>query len=553
MPRPLEKLAKTTIAPVPTAPPQFTAEEIDLLLQNLNSYTPEEQAEILKIVEELEARQRAEAAYNDLIEFCKQMQADYKVGKHHRILADMLMDIERGKEYGLDGEDVEGTGKDRICVNMPPRHGKSQLISIYFPAWFLGRNPDKKVLMVSHTTDLAVDFGRKVRNLISTPEYQAIFPTVQLASDSKSAGRWNTSAGGEYFACGVGSALAGRGAHLLLVDDPHNEQDIISGNLDVFDKAYEWFTFGARTRLMPGGRIAIVQTRWHLDDLTGRVVRDMAQNELADKYEVVEFPAILEVDAEVPDPVNRLLTVHKKVEKPLWPEFFNLDALYRTKASMPVFQWNAQYQQQPTAEEAAMVKREWWKEWPNEEPPSCEYIIMTLDAAAEKNNRADFTALTTWGVFFHEEENCYCIILLNSIKKRLEFPELKELAMEQYEEWEPDAFIVEKKSSGTPLYQEMRRSGLMVQEYTPHRGSGDKTARLNSVADIVRSGLVYVPQTRWAEELVEEVAGFPFMSHDDLVDTTIMPLMRFRQGGFISLPTDEAESESLYRRRGGFY
>jgi len=178
---------------------------------------------------------------------------------------------------------------------------------------------------------------------------------------------------------------------------------------------------------------------------------------------------------------------------------------------------------------------------------------MTLDAAAEKNNRADFTALTTWGVFFHEEENCYCIILLNSIKKRLEFPELKELAMEQYEEWEPDAFIVEKKRSGTPLYQEMRRSGLMVQEYTPHRGSGDKTARLNSVADIVRSGLVYVPQTRWAEELVEEVAGFPFMSHDDLVDTTIMALMRFRQGGFISLPTDEAESESLYRRRGGFY
>ena len=547
------KSVNTNLVPIPTAAPQFTAEEIDLLLQNLNSYSPDEQAEILKIVEELEARQRSEAAYNDLIEFCKQMQTDYKVGKHHRILADMLMDIERGKEYGPDGEDVEGTGQDRICVNMPPRHGKSQLISIYFPAWFLGRNPDKKVLMVSHTTDLAVDFGRKVRNLISTPEYQAIFPTVQLASDSKSAGRWNTSAGGEYFACGVGSALAGRGAHLLLVDDPHNEQDIISGNLDVFDKAYEWFTFGARTRLMPGGRIAIVQTRWHLDDLTGRVVRDMAQNELADKYEVVEFPAILEVESEVPDPKNRLLTIHKTIEKPLWPEFFDIDALYRTKASMPVFQWNAQYQQKPTAEEAAMVKREWWMEWPHEDPPSCEYIIMTLDAAAEKNNRADYTALTTWGVFFHEEENCYCIILLNSIKRRLEFPELKELAWEQYNEWEPDAFIVEKKSSGTPLYQEMRRSGLMVQEYTPHRGSGDKTARLNSVADIVRSGLVWVPQTRWAEELVEEVAGFPFMSNDDLVDTTIMALMRFRQGGFISLPTDEAESESLYRHRGGFY
>lgn len=540
--------------PALQTPIDFSAAEIDLLLQNLNSYSPEEQGEILKLVEELEAKQRAEAAYKDLIEFCKQMQTDYKVGKHHRILANMLMDIERGKEYDEDGEEIDLTGKDRICVNMPPRHGKSQLISIYFPAWFLGRNPDKKVLMVSHTTDLAVDFGRKVRNLISTPEYQAIFPTVELASDSKSAGRWNTSAGGEYFACGVGSALAGRGAHLLLVDDPHNEQDIINGNLDVFDKAYEWFTFGARTRLMPGGRIAIVQTRWHLDDLTGRVVRDMSQNELADKYEVVEFPAILEVETDVSDPKNRLLTIKKNIEKPLWPEFFNLDALYRTKASMPLFQWNSQFQQKPTAEEAAIVKREWWQDWPHEEPPACEYIIMTLDAAAEKNNRADFTALTTWGVFFNEEENCYCIILLNSIKRRLEFPELKELAMEEYEEWQPDAFIVEKKSSGTPLYQEMRRSGLMVQEYTPHRGSGDKTARLNSVADIVRSGLVWVPQTRWGEELVEEVAGFPFMSNDDLVDTTIMALMRFRQGGFISLPTDEADEVQYFKqRRGGYY
>ena len=143
-----------------TRPPEFTAAEIDLLLQNLNAYTQEEQVEILSIVEELEARQRAEAAHKDLIEFCKLMQPDYTVGKHHRILADLLMEIEKGKEYYHVGEEVSETGKDRICVNIPPRHGKSQLVSIYFPAWFLGRNPDKKVMMVSHTTDLAVDFGR---------------------------------------------------------------------------------------------------------------------------------------------------------------------------------------------------------------------------------------------------------------------------------------------------------------------------------------------------------------------------------------------------------
>ena len=157
-------------------------------------------------------------------------------------------------------------------------------------------------------------------------------------------------------------------------------------------------------------------------------------------------------------------------------------------------------------------------------------------------------------MFLNEETSAYNIILLNSIKERMEFHELKELAMDQYTEWEPDAFIVEKKSSGVALYQEMRRMGLLVQEYTPHRGSGDKLARLNSVSDIVQSGLVWVPQTRWAEEVVEEIAGFPFMSHDDLVDSTVMALMRFRQGGFIRLPTDEPEEIKYFKHRGsGFY
>ena len=332
---------------------------------------------------------------------------------------------------------------------------------------------------------------------------------------------------------------------LLLVDDPHSEQDVINGNFSVFEKAYEWFTFGARTRLMPGGSVAIIQTRWHMDDLTGRVVKDMGQNEKSDQYDVVEFPAVIEVE----DKKSGEL-----IEKPLWPEFFDMEALERTKASMPLFQWNAQYQQQPTAEEAAIVKREWWQIWEKEDPPMCEYLIMSLDSAAEKHNRADYTALTTWGVFFNEETNAHNIILLNSIKDRFEFPELKELAMEQYSIWEPDAFIVEKKSSGVALYQEMRRMGLVIQEFTPHRGSGDKLARLNSVSDIIASELVWVPQTRWAEEVVEEIAGFPFMSNDDLVDSTVMALMRFRQGGFIKLPTDEPEETKYFSRRSvGYY
>ena len=573
--------------PIPPLSPLSPA-EIDHLLNTIDNYSPEEQEELYTMLGELADKQVAEAARLDLIAFCCLMQPDYKVGKHHRILGNLLMEIELGK-VGEAGE-VRNVGKDRVCVNIPPRHGKSQLVSLYFPAWFMGRNPTKKVMMVSHTTDLAVDFGRKVRNLIGTEGYKRVFPDVNLAVDSKSAGRWNTNFGGEYFACGIGSSIAGRGADLLLVDDPHSEQDVLSGNFDVFDKAYEWFTFGARTRLMPGGRVAIVQTRWHLDDLTGRVVKDMNLNPIADQYEVVEFPAIMEVERDVEEivetgeldeveeeykdeagdtqkryitkPITKSTTTRKLVEKPLWPEFFDLDALYRTKASMPLFQWNAQYQQQPTAEEAALVKREWWLEWTREDAPKCEYVIMSLDAAGETHNRADYTAITTWGVFMYEggirdgegnergTPHTYNIILLNAIKKRMEFTDLKRTAHEQYLEWTPDSFIVEKKGAGAPLYQELRRSGLLVQEYTPHRGSGDKTARLQSVADIIRSGLVWVPQTRWAEEVVEEVASFPFASHDDLVDSTVMALMRFRQGGFIRLPSDPKDEGREHRKRG---
>jgi len=491
----------------------FTEAELRALAANIDQLSPDEAEEVERLLSDLEDKLAREAAHEDLIAFCKYMNPDYKVGLHHRVLADSLMALEQGV-------------KDRACVNMPPRHGKSQLVSIYFPAWLIGRNPTKKVMMVSHTTDLAVDFGRKVRNLIGDSRFQDIFPDITLSADSKSAGRWMTNKGGEYFACGVGSSLAGRGADMLIIDDPHSEQDVLNGNFEVFDKAYQWFTYGARTRLMPGGRVAVVATRWHLSDLTGCLIRDMAQNEGADHYEVVEFPAILETTQS--DGCVK--------EKALWPEFFDLEALHRTRASMPVFQWNAQYQQNPTAEGAALVKREWWRKWKEPSPPTSDYIIMSLDTATEEKQRADFTSLTVWGVFFNEEEHANQIILLESICRRVEFPELKKLAMEQYEIWKPDAFIVEKKNNGVALFQELRRTGMILQEYMPTRSSGNP--RLQSVADIIASGVVWVPETRWAEELVEEIAAFPVGTHDDKVDSTVMAMMRFRQGGFLQLASD---------------
>ena len=416
-------------------------------------------------------------------------------------------------------------------------------------------------MMVSHTADLAVDFGRKVRNLIASEKYQEIFggkDGVELSQDSKSAGRWHTNHGGEYFAVGVGGAIAGRGADLLLIDDPHNEQDIINGNLDVFDKAYEWFTTGARTRLMPGGRIAIVQTRWATNDLTGRVVKDMIMNEGADQYEVVEFPAVLE--KEVKDEDGDIQSVLKS----LWPEQWPLEALLKTKASMPSYQWSAQYMQNPTSEEGAIVKREWWRVWDRDTPPKPDFIVQAWDTAFEKSTRADYSACTTWGVWYPESTPDDAttgranVILLDAFKDRMEFPELKQVAFKKFKEWEalqvPMTLIVEKKASGAPLIYELRQMGLVVGEYTPSRGQ-DKIARLNSVSDMFSSGMVWAPRTRWAEEVIDEVASFPAGRHDDYVDSVTLALMRVRQGGFIRLPSDEPDEIKTFksRRRAGYY
>lgn len=518
------------------------------LKANLHRLPPNQKEELLDLVSELERRETIKRAKTSLLDFVQFVDPTYKVGAHHKRLASLLEDLANGVKH-------------RVAVNIAPRFGKSHLVSYYFPAWFLGNHPDQKVMMVSHTADLAVDFGRKVRNLIASGPYQSVFggkDGVELSQDSKSAGRWHTNHGGEYFAVGVGGAIAGRGADLLLIDDPHNEQDIINGNLDVFDKAYEWFTTGARTRLMPGGRVALVQTRWAVNDLTGRLVKDMVMNEGADQYEVVEFPAVLEVEEKDEEGHTQV------VQKSLWPEQWPLEALLKTKASMPSYQWSAQYQQNPTSEEGAIVKREWWREWEDEVPPRCEFIIQSWDTAFEKHTRADFSACTTWGVWYPEQEpnepttRGANIILLDSFKDRMEFPELKEVALKHYREWEatgtPVSLIVEKKASGAPLIYELRAMGIPAQEYTPSKGH-DKISRLNSVADLFRSGMVWAPQTRWAEEVADEVAAFPAGEHDDLVDATTLALMRFRQGGFVRLPSDEPEPTRYFKRRktAGYY
>ena len=404
------------------------------------------------------------------------------------------------------------------------------------PAWFLGRFPNKKIIQCSNTAELAVGFGRKVRNLVDSEVYAKIFPNVALRSDSKAAGRWSTNANGEYFAIGVGGTVTGKGADLLIIDDPHSEQEaaLASADPSVFDKVYEWYTSGPRQRLQPGGSIVVVMTRWSKRDLTGKILQAMTDRD-GDEWEIIELPAIL------------------PSEKPLWPEFWSYDELSKLRIELPLSKWSAQYQQNPTSEEGALVKREWWMEWEAENPPYCQFVIQSWDTAFTKNERSDYSACTTWGVFYKDEnENDPHIILLDALKERMEFPELKARAFEYYQEWQPDAFIIEAKASGAPLIFELRRMGIPVQEFTPTRGN-DKISRLNSVTDLFASGKVWAPRKRWAEEVIEEMAAFPNSDHDDLVDSSTQALIRFRKGGFVNLPTDEPDEPREFRRKVAYY
>ena len=215
---------------------------------------------------------------------------------------------------------------------------------------------------------------------MDSEDYKNIFTDIKLSQDSKAAGRWETNKGGEYFGAGVGGAITGRGADLLIIDDPHSEQDALSQT--AFDNAYEWYTSGPRQRLQPGGAIVIVMTRWSVKDLTGKLVN--AQKEVkADQWDMIEFPAIF------PETGN-----------PMWPEYWKADELLSVKASLSEQKWQAQWQQQPTSEEGSIIKRDWWKLYEHEDPPPLQHIIQSYDTAYSKKETADYSAITTWGVFF---------------------------------------------------------------------------------------------------------------------------------------------------------
>lgn len=757
-----------------------------LKLGRINELSADVLQEVAGLAERISDIEEREKSQESFITFVKAMWPGFIEGAHHRIMAEAFERVARGE-------------LKRLIINMPPRHSKSEFASHMLPAWFLGQYPDKKVIQSSHTAELSKGFGRKVRDLVSSKEYSRVFPGVSLKKDSTAAARWETNQKGEYFAVGVGGAVAGKGADLYIIDDSVSEQEGKSNNPHAFESVYEWYESGPRQRLQPNGAIIIVEcmigdtdvlmgdgghkalrdvvvgdavatykdghlttsvvenwinhgldyiltikteagvlhranerhpflvaqygvlkwvrardlkpdmqlvgmepielqkesgqerlarlmgvpnqsdvelsvshitikptgspeegqdlprskgphtlsidteshqknsidywilktesapfasspevrliplptgktscvsttregliesgdssaisvtswsetrqrtsyseelgtygitldkiksiepggredvfdiqvadtenfiangtvvsnTRWNKADLTGRVVRKAAEREGVDDWEVIEFPAILPSG------------------KALWPGFWSLEELMKIKNEISLFRWNAQYMQTPSSDETSIVRRSEWKKWEKPEPPDCVFIIQSWDTAFTKSTSADYSACTTWGVFYTGRiggNSIANLILLDAYKDRLAFPDLKEKAWEKYQLYNPDSLVIETRAAGWPLIYELRERGILVSDYTPSRGE-DKTVRVNATSDIFRSGLVWAPDTPWAEEVIEEFADFPSGENDDLLDSSTQALIRFRQGGFIPLPTDYIDGDNDY-------
>jgi len=547
---------------------------LDSALRNLDRLDAAQKARVLQLLEERDKRQKLGEARQHFLPFVKQVWPDFIPGAHHAIMAEWFDKVAEGK-------------CQRLIINMPPRHTKSEFASWLLPAWFLGRFPRKKIIQASNNESLAAGFGRRVRNLIDGEDlgdsdvadrsghsaYQQIFPSIRLAKDSKAAAGWHTNKGGEYFAIGVNGKVTGKGGDIVIIDDPHSEQEAkqAESNPAIFDSVYSWYNGGPRQRLQPNGAIILVQTRWGKRDLTGQVLRKMEAekgNPDTDDWQVISFPAIL--DENTP------------TERSMWPGFWPLKTLKATRSVLPVSNWKGQYQQEPTSEQGAILKRDYWRiwgtdlevdikegktscpgsqhsvAWRNLDPPACDFVLQSWDCAASKNDRSHPSAFTEWGVFQAEDpktgKTVPNIILLSAFKARMLFPELKAKAKQFYEETQPDSLLIENKSAGMQLLQEFRAMGIPAQDFAgSSRGTkampNDKIARANLVADIFASGYCWAPDRRFAEEVIMQCADFPSGEEDDLVDSTVQALLRFRAGGLIRTEHDEEEERDQPRAR----
>lgn len=519
-----------------SAPRQPASTPSAQILAKLAQMDPAGQARLLAQLENGRKKPRVEDPARDkFLPFVRAMWPSFREGIHHAALANAFERIANGSLR-------------RLMVNMPPRHGKSECASVHLPPWFLGKHPDRKVIFATHSEKLSVSFGRRVRNMVKDPDFTAIFPECEVSKDAKASGKWSTTKGGEYYAIGVEGRLAGRGADLMLIDDPHSEQDAITGGDLHYERVYDWYQTGPRQRLQPGAAVIISATRWSKKDLCGRLMADARADRMADQWEVISLPALL------PD------------GKPLFPEFWPQSELEVLKRTLPSQRWNAQYQQNPTSDEASIVKQSWWKPWLRR-APQCIFTVQSWDTSFGEYAKGDPSACTLWGVFEPRKEPGqpqsappFGIILLDAFEERLPFPELKQKALELYRRAKPDSLCIEARAAGSPLLQELGRLGLPIARYAPTCGS-DKTVRLNAVSDLFRSGMIwYLEGCTLAHRTIQQFADHPNGDGDDLMDCSVQALARIREGGWIRLSNDEADLDEDAPRwmpprppEGGYY
>ena len=466
--------------------------------------------------EELEALMLAEEASQSLYAYTKlTWPPDYFFNWHHMLVIDYLERVERGEI-------------DRLMILMPPRYSKSELASIHFPCWYLGRNPNKKVILASNSDSLAEDFGRATRNLIEHPIHELAFPNCVLSQDSRSAQRWQLEAGGRFVAAGVGSSkFMGRGAHLLILDDLIGTWEKAQSETER-KKVIDWYKGTLFHRRQKDAAIVIVNTRWNSDDLPGNLL----EADLEERWTVVRIPAIAEVDTLYR---SRFFGEHiYKRGETLWPQMYDLNFIEETKREMGSIQFEPLYQQNPQAEDGNILKRTYWKT-AFDVPGKIVSIVQSWDTGYKKGEDNSYSACTTWV----ETENCYWLV--EAWWGKVSFPELKKKAVDFYKECrygKPDYVLVEDKASGQSLVDELEENTVLpVKRIQPE---GDKIARAHIVSPAFETGNVGILANReWtvddgkkvtSKDVIDICAKFPGVHNKDIVDSITQAVQFLRHG-----------------------
>lgn len=455
---------------------------------------------------------------------------DYRDGRHIEAIAATLQDVDQGQV-------------DRLMLMLPPGSMKSVLLMLYV-AWSMGRHPNWRFMWISHTTDKAVECSGRIRDLLRSSEYQEIFPHILIRDDMSGVTGWKLTTGGSFLPAGAGKSIAGNRFNVGIMDDPLSEQTAKSDTER--ERVNNWFGPGFRSRKLPDSRIILVNTRWHVRDPSGFLLDKAARNPRVDQWEVISIPAILDKVA------SDYLMLPENGS--YWPEYITLADLTQTRESLNRSDWGALYMQTPTGEDGNVFNKDDFQDWEEDEPPECDEIIQTLDTAFSTKAKADYSVIQTWGIFHltfvdekgrdYQEPNA---ILLNQVRGRWSFPELRREAKHQYELFQPDRVIIENKASGQSLIQDLKLNKLPILPFQPDR---DKIARAHAVSGIVERQRVWLPlKKKFAAELLQEALEFPRGAHDDAVDAMVMALLYLRRRYQLTQESvDKQDTPSRQRR-----